>query len=186
MSPRTTRALLGVALLLTLLAAWFAPPDDSVGVAASEAGPAGTKRGASMPPLAGKERRSAAAPFVDVLRIRARALEDGDDAPDAILFSSTQWSPPATVTAAAAPTPVAAAAPAQAPPLPFRVLGSYERAGQTVVFLQQNDQNHVVRVGDTIADTYKVESLDDAVMKLRYLPLDQIQTLELGRTLKEK
>jgi hypothetical protein len=31
-----------------------------------------------------------------------------------------------------------------------------------------------------------VESLDGAIMKLRYLPLDQVQTLDLGRTLKEK
>jgi hypothetical protein len=191
MRPRKTRLLLGVALLATLAAAWFAPADDAAGVAGSEAVAAGARRGASAPAVAGAGKssaRSAAAPFVDVLRIRARAVEGDDEAPDALLFSSTQWSPPAPVTAAAPAASAAAPAAAapQAPPLPFRVLGSYAQAGQTVVFLQQNDQNHVVRAGDTIADTYRVESLDGATMKLRYLPLDQVQTLDLGRTLKEK
>jgi hypothetical protein len=186
MKPRKTRLLLGAALLATLAAAWFAPADDAAGVAGSEAVPVGGQRGASMP-AAGKSASGAAAPFVDVLRIRSRALEGDDDAPDAPLFSSTQWSPPAPVTAPAPAAPEAApASPPQAPPLPFRVMGSYAQDGQAVVFLQQNEQNHVVRAGDTIADTYKVESLDGAIMKLRYLPLDQVQTLDLGRTLKEK
>jgi hypothetical protein len=182
MNPRTTRVLLGAALLLTLAAAWFAPSGETSGEVVQAAA---RRTAASQPAAASTAAGSAVAAFADVLPIRPRVLDDGDDAPDAILFSSTQWSPSAAPAAALAPAPAAPAA-AQVPPLPFRVLGSYERAGKTVVFLQQNDQNHVVGVGDTIADTYKVESLDGATMKLRYLPLDQVQTLELGRTLNEK
>ena len=84
------------------------------------------------------------------------------------------------------PTPVpiaqaAASAPApQAPALPFQVLGRYENDGDNAVFLQYNDSNVVARVGDTIDDLYKVESLQDGVLTLVYLPLHQKQTLQVG------
>jgi hypothetical protein len=59
-------------------------------------------------------------------------------------------------------------------------MGRYVEDGQVLVFLQHNDSNLVVRVGDTIAEHYKVESLDGGTLTLRYLPLDQQQTIDVG------
>jgi len=181
MKPAARKLAVGSALVLTLLAMWYAPDDADTAASATPAwsGPA--------PSMRSPARRIAPPAFTDVLAIRPRTLAEAQQDPDAGLFASTRWSPAAAVPDPV-PAPPADAAPAAAgaPPLPFRVLGSYVQAGQLVVFLQQNDMNHVVRVGDTIGDTYKVDSLDGSALKLRYLPLDQVQTLELGLTLQEK
>ena len=178
MKPALKRFLLGGALAATLCAAWFAPEQEST--TAAGAAPANP-----VLPSSGRAPRATPPAFVDVLPIRARTLAD-DDGPDPSLFASTQWGgAPVPAPMAAAPVEVATAA-VTAPPLPFRVMGSFEQAGQTVVFLQQNELNHAVRTGDTIGETYKVESIEGAVMTLRYLPLGQVQTLELGRTLQDK
>jgi len=168
------RVSLGAVLLLTLGAAWYAPEGETSEAAVS----------AAAAPRSALQRKASAP--LDVLAIRARG-EDGDGVASG-LFAPAAWTAsaaPAENPAAAAPAPVAEAAPAL-PPLPFRVMGSHEQAGKTLIFLQQNEATHVVRVGDTIGETYKVESIDASTMTLRYLPLDQVQTLELGRTLKEK
>lgn len=173
-SSARRRAAIAAALLLTLAAAWFAPEETAPDVVD---GPA---RAAPRETVRSSEARlRAPAPQVDVLAIRER--KDGDGEPGAGLFIPTEWTPAAAEAAAAAPAPVPVeeAAP-QAPPLPFRVMGRHEQAGQTVVFLQQNDRTHIARVGDTIGDTYKVEGIDGGAMTLRYIPLDQVQTLELG------
>lgn len=173
MKPSSGRMLLAAALVLTLAAAWFAPEEE-------QSSPAAAPRRAARAPLPAV----ADSAGLDVLAIRARDRDD--DGSDARLFNSTEWTAAAPVAAAAAaPTPAEPEAP-QLPPLPFKVLGSQLQAGKTVVFLQQNDANHVVRVGDTIGDTYKVESLEGATLTLRYLPMNQVQTLDLGRTFQEK
>lgn len=175
MSRTRLRAGLAVALLLTVGAAWYAPAEEAQdGVSESVSAPA-APRGM---------RQEVVAPL-DVLAIRPRGDDGG--ASEAGLFAPVEWEPAAVAEPEKAAAPVTAepAAP-QAPPLAFRVIGSYEQAGQTIVFLQQNERNHVVRVGDTIDDTYKVEAIEGTSMTLRYLPLDQVQNLELGRTLKEK
>jgi hypothetical protein len=182
MKPAMRKTVLGAALVLTLLAIWYAPaaPDEA---AVAEPAPRRTAAAGAD----GQARHLPAPAFVDVLAIRPRTPADGQQDPEAGLFAATRWAPAEATPAAAVPVAEAAQqqAPA-APPLPFRVLGSYVQGGQVVVFLQQNDTNLVVRVGDTIGETYKVDSLDGSALKLRYLPLDQVQSLELGRTLQDK
>jgi hypothetical protein len=171
------RIVLGAALLLTLAGAWYVP-EAAPAAAADTRHAAG--RAAVQAPQRARDGQTAA--VADVFRIGPRDVEDEDAARDPALFRAAEWTP-----ASASPAAAAATEPAVAPlpPLPFRVMGSFEQAGQTVVFLQHNERNLVVREGDTIDDLYKVESVAGA-MTLRYLPLDRLQTLELGRTLKEK
>lgn len=115
---------------------------------------------------------------LEVLEIRPRA-KGGDGDGDA-LFAAVV--PEADKQAVPAPAPVAqvAAAPAAAPPPPFRVLGRYADARRNVVFLQQQDKNFVVEVGDTIDGQYKVEEIGASVLTLRYLPINELQTISLG------
>lgn len=177
MSAAFKRGLIGAALLATLLAAWYAPAPD--GAVVESSAPARARA-----PVEARRVPGANAPLADVLTIRARASDDEDE-DDGGLFAGAAPAPSAPLAAPAPAAPPAGPAP-QLPPLPFHVLGMHEQAGKTVVFLQQNEFNHVVRVGDTIGDTYKVESLEGSILTLRYLPMNQTQTLDLGRTLKEE
>lgn len=174
--------LLGLLLVGTLVAAWFAPPLEDNGVQLSVR----TKNAAVMPlgasPVSsvtgspGVSRSRAA--NVDVLSIRRRDDGSGDD--DGRLFTSMRWAPTTSATLAADTSVLPAELPPQAPPLPFRVLGRYDEAGQVVVFLQHQEQNLAVRPGDTLLNGYKVESITGSTLTLRYLPLNQVQTLEVG------
>lgn len=178
MKPDRRRVLLGIALPATLLAAYFAPPLAGDEIALSD-----RSRAMNTPPasrMGATQQRATPTQAVEVLSIRPNEIEDEDDVAGGV-FATTQWTPPALkISAKPAATAQEAPPPPQAPPLPFRILGRYVKDGQVVVFLQYNDQNLVVRVGDTIAEHYKVESLNGGTLTLRYTPLNQQQTLEIG------
>src|SRR3990172_2110113 len=79
----------------------------------------------------------------------------------------------------AAPLPAPPPAP-QAPPLPFAFLGKLIDADNVTVFLTRGDRNWVVRSGDTIDGTYRVEAIGDRTMTFTYLALDIRQELGIG------
>ncbi len=175
---------LGGALLATSVAAYLSPdPQGDDGLALSDrsvrAAATATARAPSTPPpvtTAGRKLGLAA----EVLDIRARNVSMADASPS--LFAAQQWAAP-VVAPVAVPQVVAqptVQALLEAPPLPFRMLGRYEEEGNVVFFLQHNDGNLVVRLGDTIADHYKVESVQGDLLMLRHLPTNQSQGLNVG------
>ena len=176
MSGFTWRRLLGLTLVLTLGAADFAPsPQPDASLQLSER----TRK--NLAQVAAGETRSGGSGGIEVLAIRPRDPGHAGDAQG--VFNSRQWVKPesaASTAQKAAPVVMPALAPAQAPPLPFKALGRYWEDGQTLVFLQHNEQNLVVRVGDTIGSVYKVESLEGNTLTLRYTPLNQTQTMTVG------
>lgn len=188
MTPRATRVVLGLALVAVLIAAWFAPPAKDDGVVLSEhsqktapsAGVASQTMTYKTAPTLDVSVRGTSMTSVEVLGIRPRIQEDEDDEQDSKLFVPTRWASPVKKMLVSVKPVEVAAVPPKAPPLPFRVLGRYDEDGQTFLFLQHFEKNLVVRVGDTIAEQYKVESLQGTTLSLRYIPLDQIQTLEVG------
>ena len=96
------------------------------------------------------------------------------------LFHSQSWyvapppPPPAPVVVVVPPPP-------SAPPLPFSVMGSYARPGDSkVYFLTRGDRVFDVHVGDTIDNTYSVDSEANGQLTLTYKPLNIQQTLAVG------
>ena len=96
------------------------------------------------------------------------------------LFARHSWyvapppPPPAPVVEVTLPPPTA-------PPLPFVIMGSYARPGDsTVYFLTRDDRVFDVHVGDTIDGTYKVASAANGQLLLTYLPLNIRQSLPIG------
>ncbi len=63
------------------------------------------------------------------------------------------------------------------PALPFKYLGRALIEGGTRAFLQYRDQNLVVKPGDTIADLYRIDGIDDANIHVTYLPLNVVQRM---------
>jgi hypothetical protein len=112
----------------------------------------------------------------------SRRVSDGKSAP--ALFHSQSWyvaPPPPPPAAYVAPPPPP---PPSAPPLPFKVMGSYARPGDaTVYFLTRDDRVFDVRVGDTIDHTYSVDGAANGQLLLTYLPLKIQQTLSVGGSL---
>jgi hypothetical protein len=83
----------------------------------------------------------------------------------------------------AKPSAVAAALPQpppQAPPLPFAYIGRLSEDRDTTVFLAMGERNLVLKPGDVIDNTYKLEEINDSGVVLTYLPLSQRQTLPIG------
>lgn len=105
------------------------------------------------------------------------AGEDGDTFGGAGgVFQSQNWTPPPpkmAVTAAPPPPPMA-------PPLPFVYLGKAAADGAWEVFLSRADKTYIVRVNTVIDGAYKVVTIAPPVMTLTYLPLNQVQQLNIG------
>jgi len=84
-----------------------------------------------------------------------------------------------------APAPVVAVVaeappPPTAPPVPFRFVGLLEeKASKPAAFIAKGDALYVVRVGDVVENTYRVESFNSAQVVVTYLPLQQRQTIEV-------
>ena len=122
-------------------------------------------------------------PALDLKKLqRPRALD-----PDGDPFGPRSFRPPPpkiTPQQAAAQAAQAALAvpspPPPAPPLPFTYMGRLSEERDTTVFLTLGDRNLVVKPGDTIDNTYKLEEVGESAIVLTYLPMNQRQTLPIG------
>ena len=61
-------------------------------------------------------------------------------------------------------------------------MGKLVDDGTTMVFLARQDRNYVVRAGDTIDGTYRIDKIGDEAIELVYLPLKAKQTLPFTAT----
>jgi hypothetical protein len=183
---------LGLALVATLLAAWFAPEPDA-GVALSEraqartAEPArgGGSAGMASPVPSDPARRGSAATRVGgptvlarsgaprVLAVSPREAFEGEDA----IFKG-QAPVPDVPPVRAQPVAPVASEPA-VPQLPVRLIGRYIDGVGPAAFVIFQDQNLVLRTGDVLAQHFRVEQIDEVSLTLRHLPSEQLQTVRL-------
>jgi hypothetical protein len=92
------------------------------------------------------------------------------------LFGVTAWDPPAPKVATGPP-----AAP-QAPPLPYSYLGKKWEAGRWEVYLALGEDTRVVRPHSRLDEKYRIDTIAPPTLSLTYLPLMQVQTLNIGTT----
>lgn len=192
MSLSRTRLVLLVALIATLLAAYFAPSEDGHAVElsartraaevkiAAGAKPEGARiSGIDMPAVAQIEDRSP----LDEDLASWDVLGPGGGSTTPPLLPKAGGGPNTALSGAVSKAPAQepdSPAPAVPPVLPFKVLGRAQQDGQDSVFLQFREQNLVVKAGDQIGDLYRVDSLDQTAMTLVYLPMGVVQTLDIG------
>ncbi|WAB90361.1 secretion system X translation initiation factor [Pseudomonas citronellolis] len=132
-------------------------------------------------PGAGPSAPAAAGPAVATqAELAASAWRPGPD-----LFPAQSWRKakpaPDAAALAAAGAPVAPPPPG-APALPFQFLGRMDGAEQRQVFLREGERVLIVRNGDVIDDTYRVERIADDRLTLVYLPLKVAQSLVMEET----
>ena len=94
--------------------------------------------------------------------------------PVADLFATKSWIPPPPVVSTAPVKPP----PPSAPPLPFRYVGQMtDSTGQLLVYLARGEDVLIVRVGEQLAGSYRLDSIDEAKLVLTFIPLNQQQML---------
>lgn len=176
MNPR--HIVMGAVLLVAAGLALFGDKTPDTGVAeAVERKPA-----AAAPAAAARHENSAAKADPVILRLLPRAALIGQDdeamGGSADVFGRRDWTPPPPPQAAqAAPPPPP---PPTAPPLPFTYLGKAAEGGRWEVFLAMGDKTYVVRDKMVIDGTYRVDAIAPPNLTLTYLPLNQVQQLNIG------
>ncbi|WP_427308969.1 hypothetical protein [Cupriavidus sp. H39] len=130
--------------------------------------PIAESRPAQSPPggLAGEQ-----APAILALRPRGSPSDKGPPSAGDEIFASQTWVPPP-------PLPPPAPKPT-APPLPFVYLGKQQQQGIWIVFLGRDSETYVVKSADPIGEAYRVETISPPTMTLKYLPLNESQTLTI-------
>lgn len=160
--------LMGAALLVAAGFALFG--DNSPNGAVVEA----TPRAAASPVRAAlAEPRQAAA--VTILRLEDRAALVADAAVGADAFGSRDWTPPPPKPPPPPPPP-----PPSAPPLPFTFLGKAVANGEWEVFLARGSETLIVRNKTVIDGVYRIDAIAPPAMTFTYLPLNQVQQLNIG------
>ena len=161
-------AFFGVAAALTWGAGYLQPveeSDDPLAVVAPAGKKASVLRGA-LPPVSATAK---AGPIRDLSPV-------GD------LFSARSWKA-AAVLATVIEQPVSAAPVEQAPTapaMPFQFVGRLDDRSDLQVFLQDGEKIYVVRKGDVIDKTWRIEGISDVELSFLYLPLHLSQTLSMG------
>ena len=167
--------LYAIALALTLVAVQWAGGQDG----ADDRVAAGRQADEAAKPARGPDATAPAAERVPELRLELLGSRTSP-APNGDPFQARSWAPapdPLEVSRRRLPPP-----PPQAPPLPFSYLGKLVEDARTTVFLAQQDRNHVVRAGDTIDGTYRVERIGEDALVVTYLPLRIQQTLPFAES----
>lgn len=185
------------ALALTLVAAYFAPEAEHGGVVLSEraaavstraalapatpttpATPAAANRVAAITPNLAPNLASNIAPATTgsrVLSVADREAFTGEDA----LFKGLPAAPAQAPRAPAAPPPQVAPNEPEVPRLPLKMIGRYVDNGAPAAFVLMQDQSLVLRVGDAVADGFRVDHIDEASVTVRHLATEQRQSFRL-------
>jgi hypothetical protein len=128
------------------------------------------------PPQAGSTAQAPPA----ILRLLPRAALVGLDGAKegAGAFASRDWTPPPPPP----PAPVAPPPPPppSAPPLPFTLLGKAFENGAWEVYLARAGKTYIVKPKTVIDGMYRVDAIAPPFLTLTYLPLNQVQQLNIG------
>ncbi len=112
---------------------------------------------------------------IDLLE-RPRDLGEPVDAAEA--FGPKSW---LVVPPPPPPPPPAPPQPPRAPPLPFRYMGQINDGnGAVTYFLLRGTSTLSVSVGDTIDNTYRLDSAEGGALQFTFLPLRERQSLHFG------
>ena len=188
MKPR--HLAMGAALVLAagLVVFGDSTPDDAVAEPVERVQPAPAAGAPLAAPQSGMSAAGAVGPAeVAVLRLVPRAtLIGGDDdrfgegegAGEGALFGRQDWTPPPPPPPP--PEPVAPPPAPTAPPLPFTFIGKSLQDGAWEIYLARGERTFAVRENMVVDGNYRVVAIKPPVLTLNYLPLNQVQQLNIG------
>ena len=178
MKPR--HIAMGAALVLAagLIVFGDNAPEDTLAEPVERSVPA---RAATVVTTATTATTASPAPASAVQPLLPRETLIGDDdrfgAGENALFARQDWTPPPAPPSNAPPPPPP---PPSAPPLPFTYIGKSLQDGNWEVYLASGERTYSVRDQSTIDGTYRVDAIRPPVLTLTYLPLAQVQQINIG------
>jgi hypothetical protein len=92
-------------------------------------------------------------------------------------FAPRDWTPPPPPAKPLPPPPPVT------PPLPYRYMGKWSSEEGLSVFLQQGNNPRIVKSGDVLDGTWKVEQVQHQNIIFTYLPLNTSVSLNIGESL---
>lgn len=145
------------------------PAAPAASVSGNAVAPRSASSGKGLPPVA-------------ILRLTPRSALVGESAEATFaagegIFQGHNWNPPPPP-----PPPVSNAPPPppMAPPLPYTVIGKALADGAWEVYLARADKTYVARPQTIIDGSYRVEKITPPSMSITYLPLNQVQQINIG------
>ncbi|WP_256081582.1 hypothetical protein [Massilia sp. YIM B04103] len=91
------------------------------------------------------------------------------------VFLGQNWNPPPPPPVAPPPPP-----PPSAPPLPFSYIGKSVADGAWEVYLARGDRTYIAHQKLVIDGTYRIDRIAPPELTITYLPLNQVQQLNIG------
>lgn len=161
-AERSRKIVLGIALIGTVVAAVYPveePPAQQ---------PMAKNRTGQLAAVKSPEAPDENIPWIEIVRAPIAAPENNP-------FSDNAWRPPPPPP----PKPEAPPAP-MAPPFPYSYAGRMGSEEKPLLLFVSNDKSVSARVGELIDSAWRVEAVDETSISLRYLPLDQTQSISLG------
>ncbi len=168
---------MAVALLASAALAIFGdrtPEGEDLSLPAKASAPEGAPPRAVRPPRHGVVTTERGP---DILPLRERLAPPPmtpDAEPETKLFGAANWDPPPPKVVPAPPPPP------MAPPLPYTYIGKKQEGGRWEVYLSQGDHVLIVQSNSTLDGIYKVGRISPPTLSLTYVPLNQVQTLNIG------
>lgn len=172
MKPRHIAMAVALAISAGLVAFGDRSPEGEVAEAVERPG------GVAARPAPARSAPSSSEPVIGQLVPRETLIGDDNDrfgAGDKALFGRQDWTPPPPPPPKPAPPP-----PPSAPPLPFTFIGKSLEDGKWAVYLAAGDRTHIANEGATLEGAWRVERIAPPLMTLTYLPLNQVQQLNIG------
>lgn len=173
MKPRHVAMGLALALAAGLAAFGDKTPGDEVAEAVDRPAAPSAPRSASAP------RPASGAREVAILRLQPRDELVGNNAggDGRALFGRQDWTPPPPPPP---PQQLAPPPPPVAPPLPYSVIGKSLEEGKWEVYLASGERTQIAVEGGVIDGAWRVERIAPPLLTLTYLPLNQVQQLNIG------
>lgn len=171
MKPR--HIVLGLALASAALLAAFGDKTPSEPVAEAVERPAAPP----VPVAASAQGPAPGAREPAILRLQPRdeLVGDAGKADGEALFASQDWTPPPPPPPEPGPPP-----PPVAPRLPYTFIGKSLEEGKWEVYLASGERTHIAVEGGVIDGAWRVERIAPPLLTLTYLPLNQVQQLNIG------
>ncbi len=182
-AEKKRKMIIGAALIATLVAVVLV--EDETEIVIDPAQPV-TSQKAARSSTGRTDKQEIKNEYLDVAKLGQRTF----DPQAGELFAATSWTPKrppvnpqqqAILEQQRAKAKAKAPPPAPTPPpLQFKYIGKAIEGNRTWVFLTQDNENYIARIGEKIDEQYRLDTVNDESVTLTYLPLNAKQVLPIN------